>query len=230
MARGLRNQVIFTLVLLIILISGCSSLGQIPLNPGTREQLKSYREILIVHYHPLPALLVNRGLYSDSSTLPLEDPLLRVIERFSHDLSAELGISSFRMIEKNRLSRDISVLKMAFGTGMVIDFDTTHWWLNRIRTLRGLFINSDMDPYALTYEVRARLIRLDDSKILWQNTCFISDRNPQIWGELEANDFSLLKKERLDTADACAQELIDYFLGRATQSFGTGHPVYSPSK
>jgi hypothetical protein len=241
MTRKMSGLVNFTFVLLVMLISGCGGLSRITLDPGTREQLKSNREILVVHYHPWTALPVHGAggfvemAVGATSTLPLEDPLLRVKDRFIHDVSAELGISSFRMIQESRFSKhipakgaDIGELQKAFGTGMVIDFDTIAWQLTFVSRS---FVSSDKTTYGLDYTVRARLIRLDDSKILWQGFCVIQrDRNPQPWGELAANDFSLLRVKRLDTADACAQELVDYFLGRASWSFWTGRTVHSPGK
>lgn len=63
--------------------------------------------------------------------------------------------------------------------------------------------------------VRARLIRLDDSTILWQQACLLNSLTPEerTAGEWKANDFALVKTEAERQARYCADDLVARFLG-----------------
>src|SRR5262245_6866713 len=108
--------------------------------------------------------------------LPVEAPVKAVKDRFLAAVSQELGLTNLKIIDQPRRTRvweliapPIDPLKSEFGGGLVFDFYSPVWTLNRVyRPPWKLFATP---RYAFLAFFRARLIRLDDSSILWQQMC-----------------------------------------------------------
>jgi hypothetical protein len=135
----------------------------------------------------------------------LEDPVVAVKDRFLSSLDADLGIKASSVNEP--LGKDsLDELKTTFEKGMVFDFKTIQWML--------FYFPTDWSHYRIAYSARSRLIRLEDSKILWQGVCEFIGKDPKTsptWEELTENNGALLKIKLKEAADACSKELLAQF-------------------
>ena len=139
----------------------------------------------------------------------IDDPIVRVKERFLFTLEKEYNFENIRSIKEPYSSAKLAELKMIFREGLVIDFKTTRIGLN--------YYPSSWSHYHIDYQVRARLIRLEDSKILWQGVCRFVEKDPKTsptMDELTADNGALLKTKLDEAADSCGKELVTQFLGK----------------
>ena len=174
------------------------------------------------------------------------DPVPAVKARFVDALRTKLEIRNLHLISEPVADYEPYRLADAFGPVVALDFITSSWELSVLRSLNPF----TSDPYRLRYTVQARLLRLrpakyhgepqrpevarllrsEDSKIMWQGMCdsigggvpYITRENSaplfipkQFVGEQSytldawtANDGALLKGTLNDVADACAQALL----------------------
>ena len=137
--------------------------------------------------------------------LHLEDPVWRVKERVVPSLVTVVDLKRARLVREPLVDDDLDKLRAALGKGVVIDFKTIHWAVRKAQ--RGNQIE---------YSVRARILRLEDSKNLWQGVCE-DTRSFDSFDELMAANGMLLKMKLNQSAEACAQEILaqlpgsDYF-------------------
>jgi hypothetical protein len=187
----------------LLQLQGCA-MRQIHIDPMERDNLlRNESEIRVVHY-ALPSL----SIFGSPTVIPLEAPLLSVKDRFLATVTA--AYSNVRFIEKVRFDDDLSSLKRTFRKGIVFDFGINNWEL-------GPRAFSGKSVYSLALRVRARLIRLDDLKIMWQGICRIGGESPKTWrtlAELTANDYAILKEKRDAMAKKCADQLVAQFSGK----------------
>lgn len=136
----------------------------------------------------------------------LQDPVLRVKERFLSTLSVDFDLKNIRPVQGPLTDDRVPALKERFGQGVVIDFKTIKWDL--------LYYLTDWSHYRIAFSARARMVRLEDSKIIWQGVCDIvgKDRktSPTL-DELESNNGALLKVKLNGAADRCVEELLEQF-------------------
>lgn len=204
--------------LVISLAAGCAP-RLIKLEPQELARVQRLEgEIRAVHYSPA-TLYVTGGigdfdpislvLTIRATTwvrgLSLEDPILRVKDRFVTALETEVGLKNLRTIPTPLGSDSLDHLRAELGKGVVLDFKTLTpppaggWAL-----YAGIFWST----YA--YSARARLIRLDDSRILWQGLCKISEKIPPL-RVLEEDDGQAFKTRIEESAVICARQLIQQF-------------------
>ena len=124
--------------------------------------------------------------------LILEDPVLEVKERVVLAMDAALELKSVRLIQEPLVGDDLDQLNAALGKGLAIDFKTIIW---------------NLDHKKLWYVARSRIIRLEDSKILWQGVCDVTNHLSGSWAEHMAAEAALLKKRLNEVAESCAQNL-----------------------
>lgn len=126
----------------------------------------------------------------------LEDPAPRVKERLVTVLHKDFGVTRVHSLPDSPESDDYETLRAVYKSGVVLDVRTWNWGL---------------DNYRASYQARARLIRLADGAVLWQETCkaFVADRDKRApsMQALLANSAELLKGKLRDAADGCAEEL-----------------------
>lgn len=225
--------IILIVLLLAVLGQGCApSIVSIPRNE--LEQLKAQPLIHIVHYSS-PSLTARTPstdvgaalggvLGAGASTsmaktegeklkeqCSLEDPSIRVRERVIDSWSAQMGIKSFHVVPERLESDELDALRSKFGNDLVMDFKTDRWVIfpkpgTRWTTSR----------YFVVYSIRARLIRLQDSKVMWLGY-YKFDENlstSSTLDELIANDCTLLKAKFCQAADTSAQQLADQLFGK----------------
>lgn len=188
-------------------------------------------------------------------TYSIADPVREVKARFVDALPTNLGLKNLRIIDQPATSYEPYQLADSFGSAVALDFITSLWTLYRERSFNPFAA----DRYYLRYAVHARLLRLEaskyhgepqspavarllrseDSKILWQASCvsmggeFTYTRNsvqqlvysmnagdiprrggqPYTLKEWTANGAALLKGRLNEVADACAQALLADFSG-----------------
>ena len=130
--------------------------------------------------------------------LILEDPVLKVKERVVLAMDAAVELKSVRLIQEPLVGDDLDQLKAALGTGLAIDFKTIIW---------------NLDHKTIWYVARSRIIRLEDSKILWQGVCDVKNHLLGSWAEHMAAEAALLKKRLNEVAESCAQNLEFQLLG-----------------
>jgi len=154
------------------------------------------RTVAAVLFSPLVAVAAGFGdghaLHRD---LRLEDPVLRVRDRLAGVLSADLQLANVRVVNETVQSDQIDDLRALLRTGLVLDVRTTGWGLDNERA---------------KYAVRARLLRLADSTLLWQGNCeHVADKAlPSPSREaLVADDGALLKAKLAQAAEHCADQL-----------------------
>jgi hypothetical protein len=230
MIRREGNQVRVSTVSLIILVTGVLSLpygcarAAVP-DPVQREELirlAEQPEIKIVYYPPV-ALEVYRTKDSSSAAargpidrvvegsrlrnrFALEDPALQVKERIVLLLAFEFGFKNITSVLHVRLADDIHTLKMDFKNSALIDFRTLVWALGSLPAPHSYS--------GLLYSARARLIRLNPSRVVWEGQCLVQRKDLSL-EQLESRDAAPLKETLAEIADACASQLAIQLRGKA---------------
>lgn len=179
----------------------------------------------------------------------LEDPVLTVKGRFVDGLRKKLRFTNLHPISEPAIRYEPPQLADTFGAGVALDFITAFWVLSREPSLNPFAA----DRFYLSYVVEARLLQLgtsqyqgepqspevarllrsEDSKILWQDTCYSmgadhaytaksfnqlnyaavsSQGEPRYTlDEWTQSNAALLKGKLNEVADACAKALLDEF-------------------
>jgi hypothetical protein len=192
-----------SLFLALLFTYGCFP-KLIEMEKAERARLKDEGEIQAVHYSG-KFLEVDTDSSSNSEDealvfplassqprLILEDPVLEVKERVVLAMDAALELKSVRLIQEPLVGDDLDQLNAALGNGLAIDFKTIIW---------------NLDHKKLWYVARSRIIRLEDSKILWQGVCDVKNHLSGSWAEHMAAEAALLKKRLNEVAESCAQNL-----------------------
>lgn len=211
----------------------------LPMEPKLISDLQNAPEFLAIHYDRYP----NADVFFASPSQPehlrqflaeLEakavNPLPAVRDQFLFAIRDSFGIHNVRVIEEPRFSKtvtdphafywkvhkttrntedELNQLKRTFREGMAIDFYTYKWWL--------IPYPEDEAHYRFVYSVEVRLIRVEESAVLWKGVCNIVDEYPPAQrltlAELKADDFAL--KDRIArTAEECTADLIFQFSGK----------------
>jgi len=110
-------------------------------------------------------------------------------------------------------SDELDALRSKFEDALVLDFKTRGW---------TLFVEPwsqwSTRRYFVIFAVQARLIRLQDSKVMWLGYSYF-DENASLstsstWDELAENGCTLLKAKFGQAADTSAQQLAAQLLGK----------------
>jgi hypothetical protein len=216
-------------IALVLLAVGCAP-ALIPIDREEMARLKNEPEIRAITYppprflyqtprqpfgglgpgvfNPVTGAFVGQGGDTRSQVYAVDtslaDPAIRVKDLFLNGLAGRLG--SARLVQSGEPVPDDNVKALAkrFGGGVVLDFQTTTWGL-----LSGLSASA---PYQIAYLARARLLRLDAGRVLWQGQCKYDGRDPG--GNLDNFETSLaiVGKKFAEAAHACAKTLLAQFL------------------
>lgn len=220
-----KHQGGITLVLLLALFLtyGCVPKSiKIKLENEDLVRIKEEKEILAVHYpgtspstyyrgssgraHPveilfLPLILIQDYQWSKGvEALSLEDPALRVKARFLSTLKTAAVLKNVRAIQEPVGSDSLAELKTLFAKGLILDVKT-HYWV--------IFGNGPLEYWA-----RSRVVRLEDSKILWQGVCQISDGLKGSYEDVTSAEGAHLKVKLNEMADACSDQLVAQFFAK----------------
>ncbi|HEV8700662.1 MAG TPA: hypothetical protein VGV60_05260 [Candidatus Polarisedimenticolia bacterium] len=150
----------------------------------------------------------------------LGDPVVLLKERLASRLAGE--ISRIRPVVEAMHSDDLKSLKQAFGSATILDVKTTGWGLH--------YHMEDTKTFFALYRVRARLIRLDQDKVVWQAELTCAAGGDRQFGlptleELRANGGALLKTAIAQAAEVCAEPLLTRFRGEEPT-----RPPFSPGE
>jgi hypothetical protein len=211
--------------LVVSAVIGAACAGSIPrgLDPAERARLAGSYPIRVVHYAPITKLAVIRlgGGFERASTtfVDLADPVLEVEARFVEGIRGALGEGAVQPVEAVPFSTHtpaVSVepekLRELLGPVVALDLETIGWQLPFVSRS---FIDASRTTYGVEFAVRARLLRLSDGKVLWQEFCAVQKGDdPMALGKLAADDWALLRARRLVVARTCADQLVRSFLGR----------------
>ncbi|MEK6374270.1 MAG: hypothetical protein AABO58_16405 [Acidobacteriota bacterium] len=218
--------------LLLVLLIGCASGGGIAPNRGEISKLKdSGSAVRAITYTPAPFVLMSAGKVAAGSLFGIvggavagnsmqkagqemiaayavEDPAVAVRDRVAGTLASEFGLEP--AADTAPASDALPDLKGRFGDGTVLDTRTLGWQL--------IYYPSDWSHHYLIYAGRARLLRLSDGKVLWENRCFRKLPDPKgsrrTVDEYRANNGELLKQKVQEAGAGCAEELIAHLTGR----------------
>ncbi len=231
-------------VLTLMFLAGCST-TRLPAPSEAISDLTGNAKVAVVHYDPeqfmiwtgepktrttalsmfgLIGAAIEGGMQQADakevgakfiSSAQLLDPITQVENRFIAAWQRELKLTAVggSHLAKNDSSQK---LQQQFGEGYVIDFKTERWSVDPI--IVGGF-SFETITYRPSYTGRARLIRLDDQKTLWQGTCeYTKDDSltPKLAHvDISGDDRGIAVKAGIQTlADACADYLWRQFFGR----------------
>ncbi len=205
----------FIASLLIVSVTGCA--GPHKLAPDDQLSLSSQPKIHAVHHQPATIFAAREPTTTavlldtpadpavSESTRPQreqpEDPAPRVKSRLVGALQANLKLTNVDTVSDPLQNDDVKTLKNVFKTGVVLDVRTMKW---------------GGDDYRGNYLVRARMVRLEDSTVLWKTTCnarWAYDGNP-------------LGAQLRKAADDCAAQLSAKALGKDRKPVSVaGHTI-----
>jgi len=205
----------FIASLLIVSITGCA--GPHKLARDEQLSLSSQPKIHAVHHRPATVFVdretIAAAVLPDTPSDPSasenarlqrerpEDPAPHIKSRLASALQANLNLTNVHTVSDPLESDDIKTLKDVFKTGVVLDVRTMKWGRDNSRG---------------SYSVRARMVRLEDSTVLWKTTC--SAR----W----LNDGKPLGAQLRSASDDCAAQLSAKARGRDGKPVSvTGHTI-----
>jgi hypothetical protein len=205
-----------------LVLGGCAvEYTQTDLVALKREDRTSLREapnVAVVMY-PIPNPTFNG--YVDERIIDvrtqtgIEAPLDRVRERFVTRLTGPLGYpASLRQPPVRVASDSVEALRASVTAPLVLDFGTRSWGLAKPGQSGGE-VKAD-DPIYVHHFVRARLVRLSDSVVLWRAVCGLrgyAGDEPVKFSDLVAGGGVLLRQKLDVAADRCADELVEFFQG-----------------
>jgi hypothetical protein len=223
-----NNKVLwaFVITLAFLVSAGCSP-AFIPMDREEMARLKSEPEIRVVTYQPprflyqMPSAPFGPGaagvfnpmtggfpagmagdprsqVYAIDS--PLEDPATQVKNVFIKGVANQLDVARLVQAGEPLSDDDAQALQKKFGGGVVLDFRTESW---------GLLASSLVSlPYQMIYGARARLLRLNDVRVLWQGQC----RYGANLDQFKATSTPALAEKFAEAAENCAKQLLAQFL------------------
>jgi hypothetical protein len=190
------------------------------LDPQTRERLNTNPRLIAIHSPPETSLSVEGGV-SRHDPFRLEDPLLTVKDRFLTTLSEQMHLTNVQAMPAPRLHSSqmqygvsIRELVRLYDHGLVLDFQTLQWAFtpygeNKLSQWSDWNMSTST---ILFHRVRARLIDLDQRKLLWQTTCYVHTQQHSMQ-EWLSNQSQLVKDERQDLGFRCARQLVEKLAG-----------------
>jgi hypothetical protein len=186
---------------------GCSP-SLIQINQEDRAQLKQQSEIGAVHREPA-AFYADAGVYGlvghgmsisagkeIRAKYGVEDPALAVKTNFVQALEKEISGIKVRAVDRPVAVDDLAAVKKAYAGPWVLDFKTLGW---------GSAIDGDVE-----FTIRARLIRNDDAKVVWQGTCKYETKSGKK-KLLTGDSPGLLKAKFQAGINPCVQQLWGQF-------------------
>jgi hypothetical protein len=232
----MRHATAFLALLLGMASSGCPGGTPVRLNAAERSRLSEAPVLHSVHYQPIRRLRVAtlgggvdvwEGVTGTGQWIDIEDPVVSVEARFLAGLQREMGLTNVERFDQPFPSDHVpavavepEVLRRVFHGGLVLDFESTAW---RLAFVSRNFLSSAKTTYGLDFVVRARLVRLPDGVVLWQEFCARTNEEAhRPLDEIMANGAAHLRARRDEIAAACAEELLGLFLGRTARSGWSG--------
>jgi hypothetical protein len=223
----LKLVLLFACAWVMLALTGCAQ-APVKMSHSDMQALKTVPKIIAIHNGPIgPALSTAGGVIASSFTFGLasgqtgaeimdqygiSDPIVTVKNQF---LSGVMQQAQFHnlYVQKQIVpfdQRDVEDLQKRFKTGYYLQFIPGQWAV--------IYYVSDWSHYQMYYGAAARLIHLDDGKILWSDTCSAprdeKEKAPTM-DELKANNGEMLKQWTNQSANECAAQLVKKFLAQS---------------
>ena len=143
----------------------------------------------------------------------LTHPLAPVRNRLVSKLKSDFGLYSVKNIDKEIDVSNDAPEKLRAQLGM--DKGTL---LDLTGTYQVIYYATNWSHFHMYYNARARLLRLDDGKVLWQGNCRTDVEDPDnkpTFDELAANKAARLKEWLNRGAAECSNQLLNQVAGKA---------------
>lgn len=204
-------------------LAGCAS-APINMTPHEMHSLKSIPKIVAIHHGPsAPAVTTGSGVLAADLTFGLsvreegpkivkkygiKDPVVMVEKDFLQGVMKQEHFHNLyiqkKMVSYNKTS--VADLQKRFKKGYYLQFIPGQWDV--------IYYMTNWSHYHMYFGVRARLVDLNDGKVLWNAGCSApqddGDNAPTI-DQLWANDGALLKHWTYTSARECAAQLVKKF-------------------
>jgi hypothetical protein len=215
-SKALARLIPVWFLLLWLVVPACE---HVPITSEARNRLlESTKPITVIHHGPMQQLDTG-GRVLLYPTIALSDPLTVVQDRFLELVRAQARSVRFdprvsspvglRATQRD----DLHQVKKQVGQGLVLEFRPWQWYFGVWDTEQRLNpISTSQEPRVLLgYAVRARLLDLDQEKVVWQYICRVStERNEMdVW---MADNNALIKQKTGQLAEQCAHDLASDFL------------------
>lgn len=215
-----------TALVFILLIQGCAT-QSVKLTDQGRAELKNLDNIKVVHQSAgWPSLNTAAGVLASDLTFGMsedwtaghklakkfniEDPGLKVKEEFL-DQIGRMNVANF-VNDTQPLTYENNApekMKAIYGEGVVLKVSPNIWqiWYYPFNWAR----------YQMWFGASAELVRLEDAKVLWNGACRADqkdDATAPTFAELTGDGSIVLQEWVQDSAEKCASQLIDNFMGK----------------
>lgn len=232
-------------LLVVAVLQGCASQYVLD-SEEVRSQVKSAPKVRVIHYISLPMSMTTpndtlpaggggrdavRSVAGNAEGTAIwnrldrryrfPDPGPIIKARFIKGLRNEAGLDNlapdgmphFPYLRNGSTAPDEYVLaqyKKKYGNGLLMEIRMTGYQLH--------YLPEDLNRYSLSIQARTRLIRLDDSKIVWRGVCVAGGSGDRT---LRFNMTGIRPKEarRLQAgirraSGQCAEQLVGQYLGK----------------
>lgn len=211
---------------LILSLTGCAQ-APVKMSRSDMQSLQAVPKIIAIHNGPIgPAVSTPGGVLASSFTFGLaqgqtgaeimtqygmKDPIVEVENQFLSDVMKQANFHNL-YVQKQIVpydQRDVEDLQKRFKTGYYLQFIPGQWSV--------IYYVSSWSHYQMYYGAQARLVHLEDGKVLWSDTCSAprdeGDKAPTM-DELKANKAELFKQWTSKSASECAAQLVKKFLAQ----------------
>ena len=216
-------------IIVVLLLQGCAT-QNVKLNDQDRSHLKSLKSVYAFHVKSgWPTLKTPLGVLASDLTFGLsedwtegqklvtkfkiKDPSRTLTHKFIRQVNHKKKSANFKAV-KNPLSYDDiepEAMTKKYKKGVVLQVLPGTWQI--------WYYPFSWGKYQMWYRASARLIRLEDSKILWSAACKAnqdhdSNSAPTL-DELTADNSQVLKTWVNKSTSECAKQLSNDFFGIA---------------
>lgn len=213
-----------------LLVGACAGPMSVRMSDESRAELKTYPGIRAVHYiAPMLVVTTTGRVLLDDVTLAsvpqkdlskrygIPDPAPTVKMMLVQSLERDAGFRKLAVVDQPLAGGNDDTLKdltATYSKGVVLDVKNINWG--------GMYFTTNWMRYQLGLGIRARLVRLDDQKVLWKGTCWYNAaRDAKLeptMDELTANNAALFRKIYADAGQHCGRQLANELLNRDGKS------------
>jgi hypothetical protein len=218
-------------VIAFLLLQGCAA-PKVNLTSQDRLQLKKQKSIKAVHIRSgWPTLKTPMGVIASDLTLGLsedwtegqklvkkfkiKDPSMLVKKEFIRQVNHKRKVANFVNITTPLAYKDREVEELAkkYKKGVVLQIEPGTWqiWYYPFNWAR----------YQMWFRAGAKLVRLEDKKVLWSAFCKANQDNADTaptLDELTADNSKVLYNWVNKASAQCATQLVNDFMGRKPKS------------
>lgn len=214
----MRNIILVTILLAL---TGCASVKNIPIDPAKRSDLQNKKLLVVQHETPsFVALTRGKGAFALAGVLAaieagdelvkqenLIDPAVLTSAKLSHAMSSKFNLST--SIHPEKVSTD-ELSKLS-------ELTTHQDYLIHLKTVGWSFHYEAFGDYVFGFGIQFRLIDPNNLKTLAEGHCrYPLDTKAETatvpYEELVGNNAAYIKKQLSEGADFCSKHLISTLL------------------